>query len=415
MNDPKAARAALMRDASFRWLMSGGVISMLGDQFTMIALPWLVLKMTHDPLALGMVIAISSIPRAIFILIGGALVDRYSPRTVLMLTKYANAALVGTLATLVLTHSATLPLIYLIALGIGLASAFSIPSGSSIVPRVVSLDQLQLANGTLMGMRQMTSLAGPLLAAALFAVAGDEKGLGYAFAFDCFSYLFSAWTLAQVRTHDVPKPASAEPVLRAVGAGIKMVWDDVQLRTVLLYWAICGFVVGGSIQVALPLLASERLHGASALGMLMGAHGIGTLVGMALSGIKGNLRLRNLGTTLLAIDFTAGFLLVPLGAVQATWQGMLVLLVMGTVAGFMQVAVFSWIQRRVPQAMLGRAMSIFMFIFMGVAPLSAAITGAIMQVLTLTQLFLFAGMFLSGVAAVAFVVTPIRAIEDVKA
>ncbi|HEU4375941.1 MAG TPA: MFS transporter, partial [Telluria sp.] len=79
MSDQKDARAALLRDPNFRWMMGGGVISMLGDQFTLIALPWLVLQMTHDPLTLGLVIAVMGVPRAIFILVGGALVDRYSP------------------------------------------------------------------------------------------------------------------------------------------------------------------------------------------------------------------------------------------------------------------------------------------------------------------------------------------------
>jgi MFS family permease len=57
---------------NFKWLLRGGVISMLGDQLTMVALPWLVLKLTGDTLALGLVIALMSIPRAAFILIGGA-------------------------------------------------------------------------------------------------------------------------------------------------------------------------------------------------------------------------------------------------------------------------------------------------------------------------------------------------------
>jgi MFS family permease len=72
----------------------------------MVALPWLVLKLTGDTLALGLVIALMSIPRAVFILIGGALVDRYSPKRVLMLSKYANAVLLALLTLLVLNLNA---------------------------------------------------------------------------------------------------------------------------------------------------------------------------------------------------------------------------------------------------------------------------------------------------------------------
>jgi hypothetical protein len=72
----------------------GSALSMLGDQFTL-SHCWLVLKLTGDTLVLGTVLALMSMPRALFILIGGALVDRHSPKQVLMLSKYANLAAAG--------------------------------------------------------------------------------------------------------------------------------------------------------------------------------------------------------------------------------------------------------------------------------------------------------------------------------
>ncbi|MFZ2524396.1 MAG: hypothetical protein WAW87_03685, partial [Candidatus Ferrigenium altingense] len=77
---PENKRPALFKDSSFKWLLSGSALSMLGDQFTLIALPWLVLKMTEDTLALGLALALTGVPRALFMLIGGALVDRYSAK-----------------------------------------------------------------------------------------------------------------------------------------------------------------------------------------------------------------------------------------------------------------------------------------------------------------------------------------------
>lgn len=427
MSDLKTARAALMSDPNFRWLMGGGLISALGDQFTLIALPWLVLKMTGDTLTLGLVIAMMNVPRAAFILFGGALVDRHSPRRVLMLTKHANALMLGALALLVFSGHATLPLVCGLALLLGLASAFSIPSGSSILPQVVAPDQVQLANGVLMGVRQVTMLAGPLLAGLLFALAGDggvgagrgaalhdASGLGLAFGFDCFSFLLSAWTLSKVAVR-AAAPAPAQPILHAIGAGIAMVWNDVALRTCILYWGVCAFVVGGVMQVALPVLADTRLHGAAALGLLMGAHGAGSLAGMALTGVKGKLRIGNLGTTLLAIDVLVGLLLLPLGLIDATWQGALIYLVIGTVGGFMQVAVFTWIQQRVPPEMMGRAMSILMFVFMGLAPLAAAVTGLLMHSVTVTELFVGAGVFLVSASGLAYLFTPMSKMVDFPA
>lgn len=423
MTDPRTARADLMRDPNFRWMMSGGAISMLGDQFTLIALPWLVLQMTHDALALGLVIAVMGVPRAVFILIGGALVDRYSPKRVLMLTKYANAALLGLLSALVLSHQITMPLIYALALGIGLASAFSIPSGSSMLPNVVAPHQLQMANGLMMGMRVVSALAGPLLAGALIAFSGhdhaagaiaDSGGLGVAFALDALTFAVTTWTLRRVQMHASAVRAAPQQVLQAVGSGLAMVWRDAEMRSAFIYWGVISFVVGGTMQVALPVLASTRLGGAAALGLVMGAHAAGNLVGMGLSSLKGDLRIGTLGTTLLLADAVAGVLLMFMGAIGAAWQGAALMLVLGTLAGFMQVAVFTWIQRRVPREMLGRTMSIFMFILMGLAPLAASLTGLVMQYLSLPQLFIGAGLFLLAGALLAFTLTPMRVMNDPK-
>ncbi|NVM77374.1 MFS family permease [Duganella sp. SG902] len=432
---------ALKQDANFNWLMRGGAISALGDQLTMIALPWLVLKLTGDTLALGLVIALMSVPRAVFMLIGGALVDRHSPKRVLMLTKYINAALLALLTLLVLNVSAmptvalgsslsltvavtpqlALQVIYVLAFGLGLAQAFAMPSGMSIMPLAIAPEHLQAANGMMMGLRQVTMLAGPLLAAALLAISGgdagdgalhDAHGLALAFGFDCLSYLVSAWTLSRVtlRTSGATPAAAPQSVLRSVGAGLRMVWDDVPMRLCFIYWGTVSLFIGGAMQVAIPVLASE-LHGASTLGLIMGAHGAGTLLGMGVAAKLGQrLRFASFGAMILAVDAIAGLLLAPMGMLHAVWQVSLLMLALGLLTGYIQIKVFTWIQQRVPPHMMGRAMSIFMFIFMGLAPLSAAATGWLLTLITLSQLFLGGGIILVLFAAGAYLFTPIRGI-----
>ena len=413
------ARSPLLHDANFRWMMGGALISALGDQFTMIALPWLVLTMSGDALTLGLVIALMSVPRALFMLVGGALVDRYSPKSVLMLSKFANAFLLILLAVLVYRGEPSLPAVCALALGLGLASAFSIPSGTSLLPHVVAPELLARANGMLMGVRQVTMLSGPLLAALVFALFGDGNGAGnsngmaIAFGFDAFTFLLTAWTLSRVRLLHAPaRVANGASMLRAIGDGLAMVWNDTILRSCMLYWAVCAFVVGGMMQVALPVLANSRLQGAAALGVLMGVHGAGTLAGMALTGWLGKVRLGTFGTTILIADGVSGLVLLPMGLVDATWQAALVLVLLGLIGGRMQVAVFSWIQQRVPREMLGRAMSIFMFIFMGLAPMSAAITGLLLNFLSLGQMFAAAGLFLVMYSGLAYFFTNISRIAD---
>src|SRR5215471_11995738 len=104
---------------NFRLLWIGEGISLLGDMFYLIALPWLVLQLTGSALALGTILALASIPRAVFMLIGGAFVDRYSPRTVMIWSNAARFVLVALLSVLVLTNTTQMWILYVLALAFG--------------------------------------------------------------------------------------------------------------------------------------------------------------------------------------------------------------------------------------------------------------------------------------------------------
>ncbi|GDY38308.1 MFS transporter [Acidovorax sp. NB1] len=428
---PADPRAALLQDRNFRWMLGGSALSMLGDQFTLIALPWLVLQMTGDTLVLGTVLALVSVPRALFILIGGALVDRYSPKQVLMITKYVNLVLLAALAGLVFAGTLSLWMVYALSLGIGLATAFSIPAGTAMMPSVVARTQLQAANGISLGLRQLTMFLGPLLAGLLIALFGTGEatgtvavetptranafGIGLAFALDALSFAVSAWTLSKVQTHASHAAPAAAPqaVLASVAQGLVHFWRDSELRTCFLYWSAIALFIMGPIHIAIPVLASSTpALGAAAFGIIVGAHGAGTLLGMVVSGMVPRLRFGSLGMTILAFDVVIGALFMPMGLITAVWQGAALMLLIGLLGGFMQVSVFTWIQQRVPPALLGRAMSLFMFIFMGLAPISAAVTGWVMKSITLTQLFAASGGTLVVLAALAFVLTPMRHVTD---
>lgn len=426
-NKPTDPRAALLRDRNFAWLAAGSAISLLGDQFTLIALPWLVLQMTGDTRVLGIVLALVGVPRAVFILVGGAMVDRHSPQRVLMLTKHVNAVLLGALAALLFAGALTLPLVYALSLAIGLASAFSIPSGTAMLPHVVAPAQLPAANGVTMGLRQLSMFVGPLLAAGLIALFGagasagtdgaaaSAHGIAAAFAFDALSFALSAWTLSKVRMHGAAAqaPRAAAPVWAAIGEGLRHVWRDVELRICFAYWAAVSVLILGPLHIALPVLAASRASlGASALGLMVGAHGAGTLAGMVLSGSGFRPRVGTLGLTMLAADVVIGLLFIPMGQVGAAWQGCALLFAVGLLGGFMQVAVFTWLQQRVPGAMMGRAMSLFMFIFMGLVPLASAVTGWVLRSVTLERLFAGCGIALVVLALLAAVASPMRRVRD---
>ena len=362
---------------------------------------------------LGIVLAMVGVPRAAFILVGGAFVDRHSPQRVLMLSKHVSTVLLAVLACGIGFGLLNVAGLCALALGIGLAAAFSIPAGTSMLPRVVAPAQLPAANGLMMGLRQVSMFLGPLAAGALIAGGGGLRGLAFAFAVDAASFALSAWTLSKVVTQPQPMP-SRQAVFAAVAEGLRHCWRDRQLRALLGYGSAVSLLIAGPVQTALPVLAkSLPAVGAGGLGTMLGAHGAGMLIGLALAASRPHWRLGTLGTTVLAIDASVGLLIVPVGHIGTTWQGAALLLATGTCAGFVQVLVFSWLQRRVPTALMGRAMSIFMFVFVGLAPLSAAATGAVLRWVPLPALFAAAGGLLVGLVALALVWpgSPMRRLE----
>lgn len=413
------ADVSLWRDANFRWLAAGGAVSALGDQFTLIALPWLVLALTHDPLALGGVLAALSAPRAVFLLAGGAIVDRCrdGARRILLATRCASMLLLAALGALVLGGHAGMGAVYAFAAGIGLCTAFSYPAASALLPGVLAPALLGRANGILMGMGQVALLVGPVLAGLLIAGgthAGPAatRGLGLAFLLDAASFAVAAATLARVRSRvRHAAPARGGTPLAEFAAGVRHCRGDATLRACFLYWGALALFVGGPLQVALPLLAA-RLGGASAYGSLVAAHGAGMLAGMVLAGLRPDLRLGSFGTTLLAADGTVGLLLVALAGIASLWQGMALLVAVGVLGGYLQTAMLTWLQRRLPADLLGRGMALLMFVLLGVTPLSAALTGWLLRVAGLGPVLAGAGLATLAIVAAGFAGTRIRTLAE---
>ncbi|MBD3645900.1 MAG: MFS transporter, partial [Pseudomonadales bacterium] len=165
---------APLADRNFRLFWLGTMISALGTQLTLIAFPWLVLKITGDALIMGTVIAVSAIPRAVFMIVGGAFTDRFSSRTVLLWVNWLRTLLMIGLALLVFMQWVPIWLIYFIALLFGLIDAFQWPASSAILPRLLPPESLPAGNSLVQGVGQLSLMIGPALAGLLIALFAAE-------------------------------------------------------------------------------------------------------------------------------------------------------------------------------------------------------------------------------------------------
>ena len=397
-NEPKEKNSLVnvlsLRD--FRLLFAGVSTSLLGDQFALIATPWLVLQLTGDPLALGIVLALEGVPRALFMLFGGAITDRFSARGIMLASDIIRFVLAALMAIVIFTGTVQMWMVYAFSLGFGLVAGFAVPAGHSIVPMLVKEKDLQAGNSLVMGGGQLVGFIGPFMAGILIGNYSESfLGIGLAFAIDAVTFAISAITLWLMRGGgklSASADASAgESVWGAIVAGLKYVWDDHALRLIFLVIAAVNFLFMGPILVGIPVLADQRLaEGAVAFGLLMSAFAVGNLVGFLLAGALPRPGGRTMRFILIGLLALFGLATVLVGFIHLTWVDFGLMLLLGLGNGYVTIIFFTWIQTRTPKEMLGRIMSLLMLSSAGLVPVSQAISGAVIT-WNLILLFVLAG------------------------
>lgn len=384
----------ILRNRNFRLLWTGEGISLIGDQLYLVALPWLVLQLTGNAFAMGTVLALAAIPRALFMLLGGALTDRFSPRVVMLASNLARFTLVATLAALTLTGVIHLWMLYAFALLFGLADAFFFPAQSAIVPKLIGNDRLQTGNALIQGTAQLSMFIGPALAGALIAMLDggggsasvpDMRGIGVAFAVDAASFLASVSALLLMRLDRRKAPAEAaakgRSVLSSIGEGLSVLWGDRALRYYFVLIAAVNFLISGPFSVGIPVLAHTRYSGgAAAFGIILSAYGAGSLGGVLLAGSSSRPSARRFPALMLGLTAFMGVSLMLLGVMPAIIPAAVVATLMGLAQGYVVIQFVTWLQLRTPPRMLGRMMSLLMFAVVGLAPVSSIVAGALIQV-----------------------------------
>ena len=411
----------LLRERNFRLLWGAGGLSAIGDQFDLIAFPWLVLLITNDPLAVGAVIAVGGIPTVAFMLLGGSLVDRFSPRAIMQVSNIARIALSAALGALILTGLVELWLIYPFALLKGISDSFFYPAQMAIVPRVVPTQRLRQANALLQSTTEMGGFIGPMLAGGLIAFFGtgdgadsfamgiipdpqgaggaDLTGIGLAFAVVGLVILASSLLLALVRLaprngESADEEAKDAGILKSIGEGIRFVRADAAMFTMFLLVVGMELLVEGPVVVGLPILANTKLaEGALALGIVLSAYAGGSLLGSILAGTLQVPR-RRFGPLVVVLIAVSGLLLMPFGFLDSTWIAASAAIVIGAANGYTGILFMSWLQARTPQRLMGRVMSLLMISAVGLAPLSHTVSGALLK-LSIEWVFVGAGALLA--------------------
>lgn len=384
-----------LRIPYFRDLWLGSTVSIFGDQFYLVALPWLVLQLTGSSLALGTILMFAAVPRAVLMLMGGAVSDRVSPRRILMTTASARTLFVGAIALLSWLKIIHLWHIYILAFAFGFADAFSFPAAQALMPALVSPDQLHAANSAIQSSYQLCTMAGPAPA----GIVVKKWGIPVAFFLDAVSFLFVIVALYRVPETFQPRPHTERPgVWHSITEGLRYVLSDPPLRSLMLLTAAINFCFAGPIGVGLAIMAKFRFGSSAAFGTMLSSFSGGALIGMLLAGLRRKQSHR--GLILVVLVGLLGLGLASLALPLPLWGIGGILAAMGVGSGFVNIQIVSWMQAKVDRQLIGRVMSVLMFAAVGLAPISLGFAGAIAQ-LHLALMFAVAGILVLISAIVA--------------
>jgi MFS family permease len=383
-----------------RWLI-GGTISLLGDQFYLVALPWLVLQQTSSAMAIGAIMMTGAIPRALLMLLGGVVSDRVSARKIMMATATARTICVTVIGVLVWLRILRTLELYALAFAFGVADAFAAPAQTAYMPSLLKREQLVAASSVSQSAGQLTTILGPVPAGFVI----QTLGVAWAFFVDAISFLFIIGALWKLP--DPPKsPATRKAMWHSIAEGFAYVGKDVPLRSLMLLATTMNFCIAGPVSIGLAYLTKTRFGSPAAYGIVISAVAAGSLLGALLAGVW---KIRRRGVMILLVSAVLGLCLGSIGLLDRMWSVTGVLLVMGAMAGMANVHIGAWVMQRIDAAVRGRVASVLMLASFGIAPISLAAAGFLVA-WNLRFMFLLAGGLMILTAAGAAFQKPVREI-----
>ncbi len=358
---------------NYRRYYGGQAISMIGTWMQMTAQAWLVLSLTHSSTALGLIVALQTLPVLLLAPYGGVIADRVDKRRMMIALQSLMGVQALVLGVLTVTGSVRVWEIGVLAVVLGVNNAFENPSRQSFMLEMVGPEHLRNAVSLNSVLVNVARTIGPAIAGILIATVGN----GECFLINAVSFVPVVGSLA---TMHLPSLNPSEPTARARGQlreGLRYVRSKRELLIPLLMMGVVGCLTY-EFQVTLPVMASRGLHaGPTGFGFMTAAMGIGAVLGGLFVAARGKTGLR----PLVAAAWVFG-IAVSLAALAPSLGIELVTLAIvgGASISFMATG-NSTLQLRAAPSMRGRVMALWFVAFQGSTPIGGPIVGAAMAAL----------------------------------
>jgi len=361
-----------LKHRNYKLFFGGQSLSLIGTWMTQVATSWLVYRVTHSALLLGLVSFSGQLPALLLLPFAGVWVDRWNRHTVLKVTQVLSMLESFALAALALSGSIAIWQIILLTMFQGAVNAFDMPARQAFLVEMIE-DRADLANAIALNSTMVNGarLVGPSIAGIIIAVAGE----GYCFLVDGISYLAVIASLFLMRI----RPSSARRAQHNVISELREGWSYVisfaPIRSILTLLAAIS-LIGVPYMVLMPVFAGTVLHGGPhTLGFLTGASGVGALISAITLAMRKSIV--GLGRMIAITAFTFGAGLIAFGFSRSLWLSLLLMLVIGFSMMQQMAAGNTILQTIVDEDKRGRVMSFYTMAFIGAAPFGSLIAGAL--------------------------------------
>lgn len=332
-----------------------------------VAQDWLILELGGGPLGLSLGVALQSAPLLLLGVWGGFLVDRCNVRWLLLGTQVVMAVFALILGVTALTGQATLPVVYVLAFGLGCASVLDIPARHAFVPELVGPDEIVNAVSLNSSINQAARLIGPAIAGLTIALAGT----GVAFVVNACSFVALIVALVLLNGSELNARTPAARARGQIVEGLRYAWSAPRIRRPLLLTASVSMFAEQE-RVVLPLMAAVVFSGgANSYALLMSALGVGALGGALVCAGLSRPTHRMLGFAGLSLG-----LVLLVASLAPTYAVLAVLMVAagGSRTAFNTVTV-SLVLTESSAALRGRTMALRMLCGPGAKPIGALLIG----------------------------------------
>jgi len=357
---------------NYRLFFGGQGISMIGTWMQQIAINWLVFRLTHSALLLGVIGFTSRIPTFVFAPFAGVFVDRWNRHRLLVTTQVLAMFQAFALAFLVLSGNVQVWHIIVLSLVLGLVNAFDVPVRQALVVNMIERRE-DLGNAIALNSSMVNGsrLVGPSIAGFLIATVGE----GICFLLNGVSFIAVIISLLAMDLPRQPKKAQGSHPWHDLKEGFSYAFGFPPIRSILLLLALVS-LMGMPYAVLMPIFAENILKGGpQAFGFLLGATGVGALAGAIF--LASRKTVLGLGRIIVMASsvFGIGLVSFSLSRIYSLSLALMVLTGFGMMVNM--TSSNTVLQTIVEEDKRGRVMSFYTMAFMGMVPFGSLLAGSL--------------------------------------